>query len=156
MSEGEDEQSPRSTIVPKEQLEQFPEGQRDLVEETFAQYEMIRSPLLPPEILKQYGDVIPGLDEKIVEWVEAETGHRQALEKQEFEEARDLRKRAQFAGPLIAGTGIVMASAIAIFSPSWSSTAVAVVMLIASIGGPFAARILATRWSGDNRSETED
>jgi hypothetical protein len=43
-------------------------------------FEMIRSPLLPPDLLQRYDNVVPGLSAKLVKWTEDETKHRRSLE----------------------------------------------------------------------------
>lgn len=115
-------------------------------------FEMIRSPLIPPEILARYGNVVPGLPEKIVQWTEDESQHRRILEKAAFEEARTLRSRAQLSGVGVAALGIVVAGLTAVFGDSAGSNFVAAVIAIVSVGGPFAARVLAGRMGGSNDS----
>lgn len=109
--------------------------------------EGFQSPLLPPEILKRYGNVVPGLDKKLVEWSENETLHRRKLEIAAFEEARELRSRASILGPGVSVVGIVVSAVLSYSNPTWAGATVACVIAIVSVGGPFAARLLANRWN---------
>lgn len=43
-----------------------------------------QGPIPPPETLRGFDEVIPGLAERIVGWVEEETAHRRDLEKREM------------------------------------------------------------------------
>jgi subtilisin family serine protease len=107
-----------------------PPGQLDLLEEeeqrssaglaVERRFEILQSPLLPPQILAQYGEVVEGLPARLVEWTERESQHRRIL----------------VAGYVaVAGTGA-------------GAPLVAGVIAIVSVGGPFAARLLAERWRG--------
>lgn len=149
MNDDDEDATPSNTIIPKDQLDELPEDQREIIEQTISQFEMVRSPLLPPKILREYGEVVPGLEKKLVEWVESETKHRQMLEQASFDEAKSLRSRAQFSGPLVAVVSLLAAATIAIFSPTaaGAAIAIAIVIVIAGVGGPFAARTLANKWN---------
>ncbi|MEL6516327.1 MAG: DUF2335 domain-containing protein [Pseudomonadota bacterium] len=112
------------------------------------------SPLLPPEVLQRYGNVIPGLDKKLVEWAEAETQHRRALDREAFDEAKKLRNRSSLLGPIVSIVGLILAALVTMVNDSWTGTATASVIAIVAVGGPFAARILATRFT--NGEEKQD
>jgi uncharacterized membrane protein len=119
-------------------------------------FEMFRSPLLPPEVLARYGNVVPNLPEKFVQWTEDESVHRRTMEKAAFEEVRTIRSRAQASGVAIAALGLVVSGLVAVFGDSAGSSFVATVIAIVSVGGPFAARLLASkigRGEGPNPEE---
>ena len=138
-------------------LDSLPEEERaEVIETVTREYHTFRSPLLPPEVMRQYGEVIPGLEEKLVQWTEDETSHRRGMELAAFDEARQLRMRAQIAGPLLAVLSVVVASSIALYNPSWAGAAIATVIVIAGVGGPFAARQLASRWNSQSDDTTSD
>src|SRR5699024_3236603 len=48
------------------------------------QAQSFQGPLPSPDILRGFGEVIPGLDKKIVAWVEEETAHRREMERREM------------------------------------------------------------------------
>jgi uncharacterized membrane protein len=152
---GDDGSKPADLTSPTVELSEIPEEQREVIERYMAQYEMIRSPLLPPEVLRQYGEVVPGLEQKLVEWVENETSHRQKLEVDSFEEAKSLRARSQIAGPAVAIVSILAAASVAIYNPTTASASIAIVAVIVGVGGPFAARILASRFGEYHKPDQE-
>jgi uncharacterized membrane protein len=92
------------TVLTPEDLAQIPEPEvRSKVAHWVERFESFRSPLLPPEVLKRYGNVVPGLPEKFVRWTEEESEHRRTMEKAAFEEVRTLRSRSQASGVQRAG-----------------------------------------------------
>lgn len=132
----------------------IPERERQILQTVIhAKFEMIRSPLLPPTLLREYNDVVPGLAEKLVEWTETESEHRRSMEKKAFEETRKLQSRGQWFGGTVSIIGLCLAALIAYLSPTASSATVAVIIAIVSVGGPFAARLLASRFYKDRSSE---
>jgi hypothetical protein len=61
-----DDEGRSSTAITAEDLEQIHDPVvRAKVEYYRQSFEMIRSPLLPPEVLARYGSVVPGLPEKL-------------------------------------------------------------------------------------------
>lgn len=115
-----------------------------------ARYELIQSPLLPPELLQRYDNVVPGLPEKLVAWTEDEARHRREMEREAFEEARTLRSFGQRAGLATALIGLTISGVVGVYAAIYGSAAgaaVASVVAIVSVGGPFAARVLAGRWA---------
>ncbi|GEM_PF-4005050 len=137
----------------EDDLQHIPEEIRERILTYSQRFEMIQSPLLPPKLLQEYDQVIPGLSEKLVEWTENETRHRHDLDNQSFNEVRSLRSRAQIFGFIVAITGLLSAGAIGIAAALYSSSSAAVlggVLAIVSVGGPFAARILAGRFKSSD------
>jgi len=55
-------------------------------------------PLPPPEVLREYGDVVPGLAEKIVEMAGKEQEHRHKLEDKDLTLDRQEAMRGQYLG----------------------------------------------------------
>jgi uncharacterized membrane protein len=144
-------------VITPEELERIPDPQlRNKVEVLFQQrFEMIRSPLLPPEVLDQYGKVVPGLPDRFVKWTEEESEHRRAMERAAFEEVRTLRARAQLAGFIVAIAGLATAGYIASTTDSFAAALAASVCAIVGVGGPFAARVLASRWASGRTDHDE-
>jgi uncharacterized membrane protein len=149
----------RVAVVTHDELEQILQQIPDqearsrvqvLVQERF---EAFRSPLLPPEVLKRYGNVVPGLPEKFVKWTEDESEHRRSMERAAFEEVRTLRARAQLSGVTVAIVGLLVSGLVAILTNSGAGSSAAIVLAIMSVGGPFAARLLASR--GRHRDEAD-
>jgi uncharacterized membrane protein len=132
----------------------IPEREREILQTVIhAKFEMIRSPLLPPRLLREYNDVVPGLAQKLVEWTETESEHRRGMEKKAFEETRKLQSRGQWIGGAVSIIGLCFAALIGYLSPTASSATVAVIIAIVSVGGPFAARLLASRFYQEKSSE---
>ncbi len=146
----EDKHEPGREIISQEDWQKLSSEEQ---ERFLFRVEGFQSPLLPPEVLKSYGDVIPGLDKKLVEWSESETLHRRQLERDAFEEARDLRSRSSIFGPAVSIIGLLVAGGVGAVGTTWSSAFVAMVIAIVAVGGPFAARILAGRF---NNRQTDD
>lgn len=132
--------------------EAIPKDQREILETVLhAQFEMIRSPLLPPRILQDYNDVVPGLAEKLIEWTESESSHRRKMEQRAFEVSVGFQSRGQWFGLIVSLFGLSVSGLIVYFSRDSEAAGpaawVATVIAIVSIGGPFAARLLASRFN---------
>lgn len=56
------------------------------------QSKLTQGPLPPAEDLQKYGEVMPGLDQRIVQWAEDEGKHRREMQKLELGFARDAMK----------------------------------------------------------------
>jgi uncharacterized membrane protein len=144
--EGASDRASQPALPTPAELEQIADpAVRNKVEHLVERFEMFRSPLLPPEVLARYGNVVPGLPEKFVQWTEAQSEHRRTMERAAFEEVRTIRARAQASGVGIAALGIFTAGLVAVFGSSAGSSFVATVIAIVSVGGPFAARVLASK-----------
>lgn len=120
--------------------------------------EITQGPLPRPEVMADYDKAVPGLAAKLVEWTENETRHRHQLEQRSFEETKILRSRAQVFGVVVSVTGLVIAGVVGSFAAingSVSGATAASVIAIVSVGGPFAARLLANAWNR-NRRDAED
>ena len=121
-----------------------------------AKFEMINSPLIPPALLKDYDSAVPGLASKLVQWTEEESNHRRAMEIRAFDEIKVLRVRGQTSGVVVAVFGIIASCIIGTFSAIYQSLAAggaASVIAIVSVGGPFAARLLASRWANHDDAD---
>ncbi|MBF9048527.1 DUF2335 domain-containing protein [Roseobacter sp. HKCCD9010] len=143
---------PEPEVISREDWDKLTSEEKD---QFSVRLEGFQSPLLPPEVLQRYGNVIPNLDKKLVEWSESETTHRRQLEREAFEEARLLRSRSSMFGPIVAIAGLVIAGLVSVFNESWSGSFTAAVIAIVSVGGPFAARILASRINHRQMSDEE-
>ena len=63
------------------QVEQFIERNPEVVARMISVRAQFSGPLPAPETLRQYGEVMPGLDERIVSMAEREQGHRHDLDR---------------------------------------------------------------------------
>lgn len=146
-------------ILSPEDLQRIPEDVRPKVELVVESYEAVfHGPLPPPAVLIQYGKAISGLPEKLVEWAEAETQHRRDMERRLFAEDRRGRLWGQASGVLISVLGLALASGLGVVSAVYSSAfaaGVATVVAIVSVGGPFAARLLARGWNQRDAKKDE-
>jgi uncharacterized membrane protein len=128
----------------------IPKEQREILQTVLhAQIETIRSPLLPPRLLKEYDEAVPGLATKLVEWTEAEANHRHQMERHAFEVTRAFQVRGQWFGLAVSVFGLSLSAFMVYFSAGTEAAGpaawVATVVAIVSVGGPFAARLLASR-----------
>jgi uncharacterized membrane protein len=160
LPDDEDAAASAPDILRQVNWEAIPEPEREILHTVMhAQFEMIRSPLLPPKILKEYDEVVPGLATKLVEWTEQESQHRRKLEQASFDEVRLLRSRGQNIGLTVSIVGLGLSSVTACFAAffdSLGSAGVATVIAIVAVGGPFAARLLANKATNNNPSPGEE
>jgi uncharacterized membrane protein len=96
-------------------------------------------PLPPPEILKEYDGVRPGLVDKFVEWTEVQSAHRRALENTRTAKAETRFDRGQWIAATVAIGGLSLAAVVGIFGNPWVAGMIAIV----AVGGPTAAIWLA-------------
>jgi uncharacterized membrane protein len=95
---------------------------------------------LPPAILlQQWEPLYPGITKKFVEWTEAQTAHRQAIEKARASRSEDRQDRSQAITERAMYLGLILAAAVGI----WGSWVVGSVLAVVSVGGPAAATLLA-------------
>lgn len=121
--------------------------------------EITQGPLPRPEVLADYDRALPGLAAKLVEWTENETRHRHRLEDKSFEDAKSLRSRAQVFGVVVSMIGLAVSGVVGVFSAingSISGATAASVIAIVSVGGPFAARLLANAWNRNRRGAVDE
>lgn len=150
-----------SKILESEDWESIPDQLKPKIEAFIlaGKYESFHSPLLPPELLERYDLAIPGLSAKLVEWTEEETAHRRTLESRSFDEARALRFRGQLFGVVVACAGLISSGVVGAFAAAYNSPAAAItapITAIVSVGGPFAARLLAKSWRDRPSERTAD
>jgi uncharacterized membrane protein len=105
-----------------------------------------QGPIPPPELLKQYGDIIPDLPNRIVHWYEDQAGHRKSIELEESRGSQRRMDRGQTFTFMLAALGMVMSALVGIFG-SW---VVGSVLGLVSVGGPTAAFILARSFNWGN------
>lgn len=145
-------------VLTSDDLDRIPPDLREKLSEfsvTHA-FSMIQSPLLPPAMLKEYDDVVPGLAERLVSWTEAESNHRRALEIEGFNEVKGLRGRGQIFGVVTSLAGLLIAGVLGYAGARYESSAATVlggIVAIVAVGGPFAARILAGRFGRNSPEE---
>lgn len=151
MSDSEPNDVRPPSIFTPEELERMPEDLRPKAEIIIEGYEAFHGPLPHPGVLAQYDKAMPGLSEKLVLWAEDETRHRRDIERKVFDEERRSRLWGQAIGAVVSLVGLLAASGLGFIAAIYSSAAaagVAIVVAIVSVGGPFAARLLARGWRG--------
>lgn len=156
-----DAPDPDQLPLTQDDLERIPSDLRQKIQKVTLEQrlEITRGPLPRPEVLADYERALPGLAEKLVEWTENETRHRHQFEDRSFEEAKSLRSRAQVLGVLVAMIGLVVSGVVGVFSAingSVSGATAASVIAVVSVGGPFAARLLANAWDGNRRGTNDE
>lgn len=152
MTDGTDPEDADPSVLTPEELERIPPEVRPKVEVLVREhrFEMIRSPLLPPDLLARYDNVVPGLSAKLVGWTEDETQHRRTLERASMHDARVYRLRGQAFGFTVSILGLLIAGGVLATTDSVYAMVGAGVIAIVAVGGPFAARVLASRWGRSN------
>lgn len=146
-------EDPSSEILPREELEKLSPQARERLEFFF---EVVKSPLLPPKLLREYDQAVPGLAVKLVSWTESETDHRRTMDRLAFDESNRIRSRGQTFGFVVALTGVAAAAVLGAFSAAYGSAAgatAAVFLAVVSVGGPFVARELASRMRFGGKGE---
>lgn len=154
-----------ASVIPAEDQSQEPPLEREVWDQTpeperqmllSRRLEVIQSPLLPPNVLKEYDTVVPGLAEKLISWTEQESQHRRNIEIQAFEDDKKTMFRGQLFGLVTSIFGLAISGAVGIFAAvygSFAAMSVAIVVAIVAVGGPFAARILANKWLSEQSAE---
>lgn len=100
---------------------------------------IFRGPLPSPEMLRRYGEAVPGSVERIMNI--AETG---------IASFQSERKIGQYGGIIIACLAVVGACFTAFFSDSWYVSVSAVLIAALGIGGPTVAQALVERFPRRN------
>jgi hypothetical protein len=96
-------------------------------------------PLVPPPILREYGNIRPELIDKFIEWTELQADHRRGLEKFRTEGSEKRLNRGQWIGATSALGGLCLAALVGMYGNVWAAIAIAIV----AVGGPTAAIFLA-------------
>jgi uncharacterized membrane protein len=99
-------------------------------------------PLIPPDFLREYGEVDPELPSRIIKWTETQSAHRRALEKQRAERSERRLDRGQYIAGGVALGGLLIAGVTGIFGSPFASVAIAIL----AVGGPTAAIALTRIW----------
>lgn len=99
----------------------LPEEQRRRLEITFMRSHS--GPLPPPEVLREYGEVVPGLAEKIVDMAEAEQRHRHQLETEDLRSDRREASRGQYLGAGLMFLLVGSATALTLLGYPWVGVA---------------------------------
>jgi len=92
-------------------------------------------PLPPPHLWEAWERTHPGVTEKIVEWTDRQSKHRQFLERLRAERSENRLDRAQFIAASVAIGGLCLSAVVGILG----SPVVASIIAIVSVGGPTAA-----------------
>lgn len=99
-------------------------------------------PIPPPEILEHYNQIIPGAAERIMEWTETQTRHRQELESESLKADIAEKRRGQHYALVIALAALVAAVICAWLGFPWASGVIAV----ATFGAIGTASVLNLVW----------
>jgi uncharacterized membrane protein len=100
-------------------------------------------------MLAEYDKHIPGLAERIIGAWERQRGHREILERQSADRAETRMDKGQNNARTIAVVSIIGAVIVGI----WGSWAAAAFIVIAGVGGPNAATVLARVWGSATPKE---
>lgn len=108
---------------------------------------------LPPDFVEGYERSVPGAGRLILEALKKRTAVSNTIDKDQSDASIKRMGRGQIFGFCIAALGIAAATLIALNRTDTGALVVAAVIVVASIGGPAVARILATRFgpSSTNR-----
>ncbi len=97
---------------------------------------------LPPAMmLEEWEQLYPGITKKFVGWLDQQTKHRQAIEKERAARAENRADRGQIITGIAMALGLIGATVVGI----WGSWIASVALAIVCVGGPAAATILASR-----------
>jgi uncharacterized membrane protein len=97
-------------------------------------------PIPPPELLAAYSRINPDLPDRIIGWVEQQRDHRQARERETTQGEQWRLGFGQILGFVVAMSSLGGAVWIQAISGSWLAS---VGMVIAGVGGPSAATVMA-------------
>lgn len=107
-----------------------------------------QGPIPPPAVLAEYNRTIPGLGNEIVEAWKQQREHRIAMEQELFGGDSKRMNRGQICAVVIAVTSILTAGLVGVFGSAWAAGAI----VVAGVGGPAAAMILAQRFPSLSQS----
>jgi uncharacterized membrane protein len=96
-------------------------------------------PFVPPQILREYKEIDPGLVQKLIEWTEDQAKHRRRLEVRRTARAENRLDRGQYIAGALAISGLILATIEGILGSAQAAAVIAAV----SVGGPTAAIWLA-------------
>lgn len=137
-----------------EQLEEADPRQHELLEQVRSViYQEIRAvnykgPIPPPQVLKKYDEVIPGLSERIIDAWQIQSQHRQTVEREVLSRREGRKDRSQHHALIIALVGLGLAAAVAAIDANpW----VAIIFAVVSVGGP-ASALMISRFLGGRSS----
>lgn len=119
---------------------------------TVARFSSWRSDWPPPDILNEY---LPEDRAAIIESLKERTAAGIARDADTNDRIHKRMDRGQVFGWIVAMASIGGGVALGIFGNSWPTTALGVVMVIAGVGGPSVARVLADRLYAQGRRSPE-
>jgi hypothetical protein len=106
-------------------------------------YATYRGEWPPAELIAEWEGALPGLGTTIVDSIKARSEARGEADKERARRADARMDRAQIFGFTLALLSIAGAVYIATLPASYTTTIIATVLLVAGIGGPSVARVLA-------------
>lgn len=92
------------------------------------------SPYPPPEVLRAYGEVVPGLDRSMVQLLDGQTAHRQDLERTVVKGGDRRVSLGQKIAGVLGFTGLLFALIISVTTDPWAGVAFAGADLVALVG----------------------
>ena len=91
-------------------------------------------PLPPPEILRQFDNVVPGAAERIIKMAENQSSHRMELEKKVIESDVTRSRWGQILGFIIAILGLLVSAVVAIYGSAIAGGIIGVGTLASLVG----------------------
>lgn len=77
-------------------------------------------PLPPPDVLRQFDEVVPGAAERIIKMAEEQSAHRKELERKVINSDISRSKWGQVLGFIIAIAGLVVSAVVAIYGNAFA------------------------------------
>jgi uncharacterized membrane protein len=109
----------------------------------FAKHESFRGDFVPPRLLRDLEEAMPGAGREVLDLTKARANHRMQLERDDSDASRRGMQRGQFLGALIACLGLLLAAAVATTAKTTAAMFVASVIAVVGVGGPSVAMALA-------------
>ncbi|MEK7565052.1 MAG: DUF2335 domain-containing protein [Patescibacteria group bacterium] len=91
-------------------------------------------PLPPPDILRQFDEVVPGAAERIIKMAEDQSTHRRELEKKVIDSDITRSKWGQILGFIIAISGLVVSAIVAVYGSALAGGIIGVGTLASLVG----------------------
>ena len=110
------------------------------------QVERYQSDTLPPRVIEEFIRIIPGSGEVFIEEMKTQGEHRRDLEKQAAERTERRMDRGQIFGFGVAALALICGTVTTVYGAGYVAQAVAVFFVLAGVGGPAVARVLAERY----------
>lgn len=131
--------------IPPEVLQKLDPEERQQLSRVFLKFSSYRSHWPPAELIAEADAIKPGYGELIIQSVSERLAHRSNLEMEQVRRSETRMDRAQWFGFIVALSGIAAATYLGPLVTNAWLMGVVVVLILACIGGPFVARVLADK-----------